>query len=215
MRIALINENSQAAKNAAIEAALKKVVTPMGHQVDNYGMYGTEGESSADLCAERHSRRDPAQLRRGGLRRHRLRHGRGRDAGAQQLPGRALRPRGRSAPTASCSPRSTTATRYRTARLPRASAGARSCNLEYTFEKLFGFEQRQRLSRRTASCRSSATRRFSTRCAPHTLKDLITCLKGIDRELVRGAVAGERFAELFFAHAKDENIIAYVRELLG
>ena len=31
MRIALINENSQAAKNAAIEAALKKVVTPMGH----------------------------------------------------------------------------------------------------------------------------------------------------------------------------------------
>ena len=45
MRIALINENSQAAKNAAIEAALKKVVTPMGHQVDNYGMYGKEGES--------------------------------------------------------------------------------------------------------------------------------------------------------------------------
>ena len=49
----------------------------------------------------------------------------------------------------------------------------------------------------------------------HTLKDLITCLKGIDWELVRGAVAGEHFAELFFAHAKDENIIAYVRELLG
>ena len=45
MRIALINENSQAAKNATIEAALKKVVAPMGHQVDNYGMYGKEGES--------------------------------------------------------------------------------------------------------------------------------------------------------------------------
>ena len=45
MRIALINENSQAAKNATIEAALKKVVTPRGHQVDNYGMYGKEGES--------------------------------------------------------------------------------------------------------------------------------------------------------------------------
>ena len=36
-----------------------------------------------------------------------------------------------------------------------------------------------------------------------------------DQELVRGAVAGEHFAELFFAHAKDEAIIAYVRELLG
>ena len=45
MRIALINENSQAAKNAQIEAALKKVVTPMGHEVDNYGMYGTAGEA--------------------------------------------------------------------------------------------------------------------------------------------------------------------------
>ena len=37
----------------------------------------------------------------------------------------------------------------------------------------------------------------------------------IDQELVRGAIAGERFGELFFAHAKDEAIIAYVRELLG
>ena len=39
MKIALINENSQAAKNAAIERALKKVVEPMGHSVINYGMY--------------------------------------------------------------------------------------------------------------------------------------------------------------------------------
>ena len=32
MKIALINENSQAAKNGLIEAALKKVVEPMGHE---------------------------------------------------------------------------------------------------------------------------------------------------------------------------------------
>ena len=49
----------------------------------------------------------------------------------------------------------------------------------------------------------------------HTLKDLITCLKGIDQELVLGAIAGEKFKELFFANAKDEAIIAYVKELLG
>ena len=36
MKIALINENSQAAKNGIIEAALKKVVEPMGHEVVNY-----------------------------------------------------------------------------------------------------------------------------------------------------------------------------------
>ena len=33
MKIALINENSQAAKNALIEATLRKVVEPMGHEV--------------------------------------------------------------------------------------------------------------------------------------------------------------------------------------
>ena len=37
MKIALINENSQAAKNALIEATLRKVVEPMGHEVVNYG----------------------------------------------------------------------------------------------------------------------------------------------------------------------------------
>ena len=49
----------------------------------------------------------------------------------------------------------------------------------------------------------------------HTLKDLVTCLEGIDPELVRGAVAGEKFRELFFANAKDEKIIAYVKTLLA
>ena len=37
MKIALINENSQAAKNEMICATLKKVVEPMGHEVFNYG----------------------------------------------------------------------------------------------------------------------------------------------------------------------------------
>ena len=42
MKIALINENSQAAKNGIIEAALKKAVEPMGHEVVNYGMYAAD-----------------------------------------------------------------------------------------------------------------------------------------------------------------------------
>ena len=42
MRIALINENSQAAKNALVCETLKKVVEPMGHEVFNYGMYAAD-----------------------------------------------------------------------------------------------------------------------------------------------------------------------------
>ena len=46
MKIALINENSQAVKNEIIYDVLKKVVTPMGHEVFNYGMYGAEDPHS-------------------------------------------------------------------------------------------------------------------------------------------------------------------------
>lgn len=42
MRIALINENSQAAKNEIIYNTLNKVATKYGHTVDNYGMLGAD-----------------------------------------------------------------------------------------------------------------------------------------------------------------------------
>ena len=38
MRIALINENSQAAKNEMVYNTLKKVAESKGHTVDNYGI---------------------------------------------------------------------------------------------------------------------------------------------------------------------------------
>ena len=46
MKIALINENSQAAKNSLICDTLKSVVEPMGHEVFNYGMYSAEDANS-------------------------------------------------------------------------------------------------------------------------------------------------------------------------
>ena len=42
MKIALINENSQAPKNELIFETLKKVVEPMGHTCYNYGRYSAE-----------------------------------------------------------------------------------------------------------------------------------------------------------------------------
>lgn len=42
MRIALINENSQAAKNEMIHGVLEKVATKYNHTVVNYGMYGAD-----------------------------------------------------------------------------------------------------------------------------------------------------------------------------
>jgi len=45
MRIALINENSQAAKNGMIYGALKKVADHYGYEVDNYGMYTADDQA--------------------------------------------------------------------------------------------------------------------------------------------------------------------------
>lgn len=44
MKIALINENSQAAKNAQIYEILKQEAEKAGHTVDNYGMYSADDE---------------------------------------------------------------------------------------------------------------------------------------------------------------------------
>ena len=46
MKIALINENSQAAKNAVIYEVLKEEAEKAGHTVYNYGMYSADDEVS-------------------------------------------------------------------------------------------------------------------------------------------------------------------------
>ncbi len=45
MRIALINENSQASKNEIIFNELKNVATPLGNQVINIGMFNSDDKS--------------------------------------------------------------------------------------------------------------------------------------------------------------------------
>ena len=46
MKIDLITENSQAAKNSTIHSALTAVAEPLGHEVFNYGMYTAEDKAS-------------------------------------------------------------------------------------------------------------------------------------------------------------------------
>ena len=45
MKIALINENSQASKNEMVFNTLNMVATKYGHSVDNYGMFNSEDKS--------------------------------------------------------------------------------------------------------------------------------------------------------------------------
>ncbi len=212
MRIALINENSQAAKNALICETLKKVVEPMGHEVDNYGMYGPEDEAwltyvqNGILAAVLLNSRAADYVVTG------CGTGEGAMLALNSFPG------------VICGHVADPSDGFMFAQINDGNAismpfakgfgwGA-ECNLEYTFEKLFGCEsgggypkEKQQVERQN--------KQILDQVRAHNLKDLITCLKGIDQELVKGALAGKHFRELFFANCKDQEIAAYVRGIVG
>ena len=48
-----------------------------------------------------------------------------------------------------------------------------------------------------------------------THTDMVYILENLDRELVKGAIAGPKFEEYFFANCKDEKIANCVKALLG
>ena len=48
-----------------------------------------------------------------------------------------------------------------------------------------------------------------------TYRDLTVILKEIDSELVKGAMSGEKFKELFYANCKCEKIANIVKEIIG
>ena len=212
MRIALINENSQAAKNALICETLKKVAEPMGHAVDNYGMYGPEDE--AWLTYVQNGILAAVLLNSGAA--DYVVTGCGTGEGAML----ALN----SFPGVICGHVADPSDGFMFAQINDGNAismpfakgfgwGA-ECNLEYTFEKLFGCEsgggyprEKQQVERQN--------KQILDQVRAHNLKDLITCLKGIDQELVKGDLAGKHFRELFFANCKDQEIAAYVRGIVG
>ena len=212
MRIALINENSQAAKNALILDALKKVVEPMGHAVDNYGMYTAQDE--AQLTYVQVGILGAILLN--SVAADYVITGCGTGEGAMLAMN--------SFPGVICGHVEDPVDAYTFAHVNDGNAVALpfakgfgwggELNLEYIFEKLFGFGHGQGYPRERV-VPEQRNKKILDAVRAHTLKDLVTCLEGIDADLVRGAVAGEKFQELFFANAKDEKIIAYVKTLLA
>ena len=87
-------------------------------------------------------------------------------------------------------------------------------NLQYIFEKLFcapgggGYPPERVVPEQRNKKILDAVKEVT-----HT--DLVTILKNLDQDLVKGAVAGEHFQELFFANCKCDKIAAAVKELLA
>ena len=208
MKIALINENSQAAKNGIIEAALKKVVEPMGHEVVNYGMYAAD---------------DAAQLtyvQCGILAAILLNSG----AAAYVSTGEGAMPALNSVPGVIGGLGEDPVDAYTFAHVNDGNAVAMpfakgfgwggELNLEYCFEKLFGFGHGQGYPKERVEP-EQRNKKILDGVRAATFKPLIECLKSIDQDLLKGAVAGEKFSELFFASCKDEELAAYIKSLLA
>lgn len=211
MKIALINENSQAGKNGLIFTALKKVVEPMGHTVDNYGMYAAD---------------DNAQLTyvQCGILGAILLNSKAADfviTGCGTGEGAMLAMN--SFPGVICGHVEDPVDAYTFAHVNDGNAAAMpfakgfgwggELNLEYVFEKLFGFGHGQGYPKERVEP-EMRNKRILDEVRSKTLRPLIDGLKDLDPKLVKGAVAGEHFQELFFAGCKDQAIKDYVKTLL-
>ncbi len=212
MKIALINENSQAAKNGIIEAALKKVVEPMGHEVVNYGMYSAE-----DACQLTYVQNGilAAVLLNSGAADYVI-TGCGTGEGAML----ALN----SFPGVICGHVEDALDAYTFAQINDGNAIAipfakgfgwgGDLNLEYIFEKLYCEESGQGYPRERA-VPEKRNKKILDEVKTVTYRDICDILKELDRELTVGALSGEHFKEYFYRDCKDEKIKAVVKELIG
>lgn len=211
MRIALINENSQAAKNSMIEKSLRKVVEPMGFQVDNYGMYTAEDENQLTyvqigILA--------AVLLNSGAADYVI-TGCGTGEGAMLACN--------SFPGVICGHVEDALDAYTFAQINDGNAIAipfakgfgwgGDLNLEYIFEKLFCEESGQGYPRERA-VPEQRNKRILDDVKKAAYRNLTDILKELDRELVVGALSGEHFQEYFFNACKKEEIAECVREIL-
>jgi len=86
-------------------------------------------------------------------------------------------------------------------------------NLQYTFEKLFcapggGGYPRERV------IPEQRNKKILDGVKEITHTDMVTILEKLDREFVRQALAGEKFAEYFFANCRCEKLAEAVRKIL-
>ncbi len=212
MKIAVINENSQAAKNELIVSTLKKVVEPMGHEVFNYGMYAADDK--AQLTYVQNGILAAILLNSGAA--DFVITGCGTGEGAMLACN--------SFPKVLCGHIESPLDAYLFSQVNDGNCVALpfaenfgwggELNLQYIFEKLFcapgggGYPPERVVPEQRNKKILDAVKEVT-----HT--DLVTILKNLDQDLVKGAVAGEHFQELFFANCKCDKIAAAVKELLA
>ena len=210
MRIALINENSQAAKNSLIEATLRKVVEPMGHTVDNYGMYSAEDE--AQLTYVQCGLLASILLVSGAA--DYVVTGCGTGEGAMLACN--------SFPGVICGHLVDPSDGYMFAQINDGNCVAlpfakdfgwgAELKLEMIFQQLFGFGHGNGYPKERV-VPEQRNKKILDGVKAVTYRPLIDILPDLDADLLKGAVAGKRFADLFYPNCKDPQIAAFLKNL--
>ena len=212
MKIALINENSQAAKNDLVYETLKKVVEPKGHEVFNYGMYSAEDENSLTYVQNGIL---AAILLNSGAADYVI-TGCGTGQGAML----ALN----SFPNVLCGHVVDPSDAYMFAQINDGNAIAlpfakgfgwgAELNLQYIFEKLFEGESGQGYPKERV-IPEQRNKKILDEVKKVTHVDMLTILKNIDQDLLKGAISGPNFSEYFFENCKCDEMAAAIKEILA
>lgn len=211
MKIALIIENSQAAKSQIVHDALTAVAEPLGHKVFHYGMYAAEDQASLTyvmngLLAGILLNSGAADFVVTGCG-----TGMGSMLACNAMPGvfcgLVIDP--------------TDAFLFgqindgNAISMPYAKGfgWAAELNLQDVYRKLFEGERGLGYPKERAEIMARNRGILKTLKAA-TCKDMLSALKAVDQDLLKAAISGEKFQEYFFANATDADIRDFIRGIL-
>ncbi|MGX8851447.1 RpiB/LacA/LacB family sugar-phosphate isomerase [Amedibacillus sp. YH-ame10] len=210
MKIALINENSQASKNSVIFEVLNEEAKKAGHTVYNYGMYSAEDE--AQLTYVKNGLLASILLTTKAV--DFVITGCGTGQGAMLACN--------SFPNVLCGHVTNGLDAYLFGQVNDGNAIAMpfaqgfgwgaEINLKDTFSKLFSepFGGGYPKERREPEQRNKKIL-DSVKLVTH--KPLIQILKEIDQNFLKETIAGKHFAEYFYPNCKDQEISDYIKNL--
>lgn len=210
MKIALITENSQAAKNPVIHTALAAVAEPLGHQVFNYGMYSAEDTASLTYVMNGvlagillNSKAADFVVTGCGT-------GMGSMLACNAMPGvfcgLVIDP------TDAFLFSQINAGNAVSMPYAKGFGWAAELNLEDCYAKLFTGEPGAGYPKERAAIMATNRGKLADLKAA-SCHDMLTVLQNIDQDLLRAAIAGEKFAEYFYPNCQDDAIAAYLKAL--
>lgn len=212
MKIALIVENSQAAKNEIIHEALTSVAEPLGHEVFHYGMYSADDKASLTYIMN-------------GLLAGILLNSKAADfvvTGCGTGMGSMLACN--SMPGVFCGLLIDPTDAFLFAQIndgncismpyAKGFGWAAELNLQDCYRKLFEGESGVGYPKERAAIMAK-NRTILKDVKAAATKDMLSVLKDVDQDLLKAAVSGEKFKDYFFANSQDEAISDYLHGVVG